>query len=175
MGDADIVISTPFSADTYKKPDVPIFTEDIDPILMKYSSSLKEHAYLLPDLPFQLHGEKIRTYAQDRTQSSEKETIQVYGMSPSVKLDKSIKSAYSSNPALGETETLYTARGEQGMGTVQSLVDSLGIVTSEDTYDSLVRWHYVKQSEGLLGKTETYQLKRTLFTLKSKPNWSNAS
>lgn len=77
-------------------------------------------------------------------------------MSPSRELDKSIKSAYSSNPALGETEMLYTARGEQGMGTVQSMVDSMGVVTKEDAYDSLIRWHYVKQSEGLLGKTETY-------------------
>ena len=61
------------------------------------------------------------------------------------------------------------------MGTVQSMVDSMGVVTKEDAYDSLIRWHYVKQSEGLLGKTETYQLKRTLFTLKGKPSWSNGS
>ena len=90
MGDADIVISTPLSADTYKMPTFPIHSRDVDPILQKYSTSLKEHAYLLPDLRFQLHGDKIRTYAQDRTQSSDKLSIDVYGMSPSTELDKSI-------------------------------------------------------------------------------------
>ena len=63
MGDADIVISTPLSADTFKYPKFPIYSQDVDPILLKYATSLKEHAYLLPDLQFMLHGDKIRTYA----------------------------------------------------------------------------------------------------------------
>ena len=76
---------------------------------------------------------------------------------------------------MGETEQLYTARGDQGMGTVQALTDDLGVITQDDTYDSLLRWHYIKQSDKLVGKTEVYQLKRTLFTLKSSPAFSNGS
>lgn len=87
-------------------------------------------------------------------------------------MDKHLKSVYSSSYALGETEQLYTARGDQGMGTVTGLTDTLGVVTNEETYDSLLRWHYIKQSDRLVGKTEVYQLKRTLFTLKSSPAFS---
>ena len=90
-------------------------------------------------------------------------------------MDKHLKSVYSSNAALGETEQLYTARGDQGMGSVTSLTDTLGVVTDEETYDSLLRWHYIKQSDRLVGKTEVYQLKRTLFTLKSAPAFSDGS
>ena len=90
-------------------------------------------------------------------------------------MDKHLKSVYSSNFALGETEQLYTARGDQGMGTTTGLTDNLGVVTNEETYDSLLRWHYIKQSDFLVGKTEVYQLKRTLFTLKSAPAFSAGS
>ena len=34
--------------------------------------------------------------------------------------------------------------------------------------------HYVKQSDNLVGKTEVFQLKRTLFTLKSSPAFSKS-
>ena len=55
------------------------------------------------------------------------------------------------------------------------MADELGVVTEDDVYDSLLRWHYTKQNDILVGKTETYQLKRTLFTLKAKPAFSEAS
>ena len=61
------------------------------------------------------------------------------------------------------------------MGGVTLLTDDLGVVTDEETYDSLLRWHYIKQSDRLVGKTEVYQLKRTLFTLKSSPAFSQGS
>ena len=57
------------------------------------------------------------------------------------------------------------------MGTLQSLADRYGVVTEEGTWDSLLRWHYTVQNQRIIGKKESYQLKRTLFTLKAKPAW----
>lgn len=71
-------------------------------------------------------------------------------------MDKSFHSVYSSNFAMGETEQLYTARGEQGMGTLQSLADKIGVVAKEDTWDSLLRWHYTEQNDRIVGKKESY-------------------
>ena len=63
MGDADIVISSPYSASTYKEPKYPFYPNTIDPIVKKYEDKLSEHAYLLPDLKFLLPGDKIKMYA----------------------------------------------------------------------------------------------------------------
>lgn len=87
-------------------------------------------------------------------------------------MDNSFNSVFSSNEALGETELLYTARGDQGMGTLQSLMDTLGVETATGSYDSLFRWHYETKSEKLIGKTEYFGLKRPLFTIKAKPAFS---
>ena len=52
MGEADIVISTPFSAETFKRPIVPIFAGTVDSVIKKYSDNIKDFTYLTPDLTF---------------------------------------------------------------------------------------------------------------------------
>ena len=65
--------------------------------------------------------------------------VEVYALTPSHKIDESLDSVYSSSE-LGETFQLYTARGDQGMGTSTDVVDSHGIVVDDSTYDSLLKW-----------------------------------
>ena len=52
MGEADIVISTPFSAETCKRPIVTIYAGTVDSVIKKYSDNIKDFTYLTPDLTF---------------------------------------------------------------------------------------------------------------------------
>ena len=70
---------------------------------------------------------------------------------------------------MGETEQLYTARGEQGMGTSVATLEAFGVTIDEEKYDSLLRWHYTSKNPSLLGKRQSFQVKRPLFTVKQTP------
>ena len=66
----------------------------------------------------------------------------VYALSPSEMLDKNFVSIHSSNYELGETHQLYTARGEQGMGTNKAVVNNFNVIPDGDPYHTLIRWYF---------------------------------
>ena len=57
---------------------------------------------------------------------------------------------------MGGTEQLYTARGEQGMGTSVDTLEAFGVTIDEEKYDSLLRWHYTSKNPSLLGKRQSF-------------------
>ena len=79
----------------------------------------------------------------------------MFGISVSDSMDRNLVSTYLSNEEMGETESLYTARGDQGMGCMKSMIDDLGIIAEADSFESLVRWHYTNEDQ-LIGKKETF-------------------
>ena len=64
---------------------------------------------------------------------------------------------------------LYTARGEQGMGTSTNIADKSGVVLSEEAYDSLLKTHCTYTESNHIRKRKAYAMKRPLFTLKTTP------
>jgi len=67
MGGADIIVSSPYSHETKKKPLVPMYAGDVDPIIEKHAANLKDFAYLTPQLDTFLKHDDVKVYAQDRT------------------------------------------------------------------------------------------------------------
>ena len=61
------------------------------------------------------------------TESDKKEKLMVHGISPSTELDQCLHSTYESNELIGETTSLYTARGEQGMGSTYNDLYNMNI------------------------------------------------
>jgi len=61
-------------------------------------------------------------------------------------------SDFQSNEAMGNTFSLYTARGEQGMGTTSNLLKFAGVVANEDNQESVLKWHYTSKEKRFLGK-----------------------
>ena len=60
---------------------------------------------------------------------------------------------FESNAVLGETNSLYTARGEQGMGTSQSMIDDMKIfLDTEEEMNNRVKWHYIRTDYRLFGQ-----------------------
>ncbi len=90
----------------------------------------------------------------------------MYAINPSEQVDKSLVVGYNSRESMGLTESLYTARGDQGMGTTQYLLDFAGVVVDDDSYASLLKWYYSSKERRFFGKRQSFQLKRTLFTLR---------
>ncbi len=90
----------------------------------------------------------------------------MYAITPSELVDNSLVVDYNSNDNMRLTEALYTARGDQGMGTTQSLLDFAGVIVDDDSYASLLKWHYSSKEKRFFGTRQSYQLKRSLFTLR---------
>ena len=55
------------------------------------------------------------------------------------------------------------------MGISAQVASTNNIVLDDETYDSLMKMHCTRTEDNLLLKKKYYQLKRTLFTLKTPP------
>ena len=76
----------------------------------------------------------------------------MHAITPSANVDSSMVSDYQANDAMGNTFQLYTARGEQGMGTTSNLLSFAGVVANEDNQESVLKWHYKSKEKRFLGK-----------------------
>jgi len=57
------------------------------------------------------------------------------------------------------------------MGLSSAITDKNNVVLDDETYDSLLKMHCTRTEKQFLRKKKAYQLKRTLFTLKSTPSF----
>ena len=55
------------------------------------------------------------------------------------------------------------------MGISSVIAGANNIVLDDETYDSLLKMHCTRTEERFLRRKKAYQLKRTLFTLKTTP------
>ena len=55
------------------------------------------------------------------------------------------------------------------MGTNKAVLNDFNVIPDGDPYDTLIRWYFTSEEDKIIGKKQSYQLKRMLFTLKSKP------
>lgn len=61
------------------------------------------------------------------------------------------------------------------MGISQDMADGFGVKLDEDSkdFDSMLKWHYTVDDAKLLGRRQSYQVKRILFTLKNTPAFTS--
>ncbi len=166
---SDIVAISDSEAIKKRDFDNVLFPAQVDQVLLKYQDSIKEFSYVTQELNFQLPGEDGICQVEDQTSAFKKARVTMYAINPSEQVDNSLVVGYNSRESMGLTESLYTARGDQGMGTTQYLLDFAGVVVDDDSYASLLKWYYSSKERRFFGKRQSFQLKRTLFTLRQTP------
>ena len=162
FSEADIMIDHNYDGEYVLKAGL------IEPLLRSHSASIKEFTYVTESIEHQLPGREVKVYMDHGTEPDKKSKMMLHGVSPSTELDQCLHSTYESNELLGETTSLYTARGEQGMGSTYSDLDYMSIFI--DPYDEMsnrMRWHYETTTSDTVfaGKRRYTQVKRPLFTL----------
>ena len=140
-----------------------LFASDTDPILVKFADAIKDFGYVTGELYLQ-QSDTGDNLISDRSRLVTKKSS-AQALTPSKLFDESLKLAYRNETyELGVTEQLYTARGEQGVGISDQLLESIDVDPTD--YTETILFETTNY-----GGYSTRMLQRPLFSIDHKPDY----